>query len=124
MSVAAVLERLASSLAHRQAEWDELREEKSEFGDYAVAQAVAGMALDELVYSGPAARAVCAAFEHEYQVASPVEEELLRVGVFEELSVLLRAQWMKTGEYEEKRSIVRAALGPIALGCFDAWEKR
>ena len=117
-----VLERMIATMPSKKEEWLALKEEKREFGGYALAQVVAGLALDEIVGRGRHSRDISAAFEAEYRRATGYEEEMIRVGVFEELCVLLRAVWKDKGLYQEKRALVLEVLGSEASRCFKACE--
>jgi len=108
----------------RKKDWAALKEEKAEFGDYVLAQAVAGLALDEIVAGHQTAHDVAQAFEQEYARSSIEEKEVIRIGIFEEMCVLLRAMWADKNLYEEKKAVVFRFLGPQAKRCFEAWEQK
>lgn len=106
---------LMQRLPHRAVEW---AARDSEIGDYIDAGELTGYLLDEFVERSVLASLLGQELERLYALADDDAKEILRIGVFEEMCLILHAVWDERGRYEEVRRTVLGYLGPIATEVF------
>ena len=115
MTFSEIASRMMLRLPHQETEWSE---RDAEIGDYSDAGELAGYVLDEFVQGSIHAAPLGQDLERFYELADKAAKEVMRIGIFEEMCLILHVVWDDRGRYEEARRAVLGYLGPIATEVF------